>query len=144
MAPHSSTLAWKIPWMEEPGRQQCTASLWVEHDWATSLSLFTFMHWRRKWQPTPVFCLENPRDGGAWWAAVHGVAQSRTRLKWLSSSNCLEGKHCLLSQQSHGDSAPSSKWALQQISFSSKNWRGLVIDIENGFYFFWCDKTLWM
>ena len=44
------------------------------------------MHWRRKWQPTPVFCLENPRDGGAWWAAVYGVAQSRTRLKRLSSS----------------------------------------------------------
>ena len=40
---------------------------------------FTFMHWRRKWQPTPVFsCLENPRDGGAWWAAVYGVTQSRT------------------------------------------------------------------
>ena len=43
--------------------------------------IFTFMHWRRKWQPTPVFLLENPRDGGAWWTAVHGVAQSRTRLK---------------------------------------------------------------
>ena len=42
---------------------------------------FTFMHWRRKWQPTPVFLPENPRDGGAWWAAVYGVAQSRTRLK---------------------------------------------------------------
>ena len=59
----------------------------VGHDWATSLSLFTFMHWRRKWQPTPVFCLGNPRDGGAWWAAVYGVAQSQTRLKQLSSSS---------------------------------------------------------
>ena len=55
MAPHSSTLAWKIPWMEEPGRLQSMGSLRVGHDWATSLSLFTFMHWRRKWQPTPVF-----------------------------------------------------------------------------------------
>ena len=55
MAPHSSTLAWKIPWTEEPGRLQSMASLGVGHDWATSLSLFTFMHWRRKWQPTPVF-----------------------------------------------------------------------------------------
>ena len=53
----------------------------------TSLSLFTFMHWVRKWQPTPVFFLENPRDRGAWWAAVSGVTQSRTRLKRLSSSN---------------------------------------------------------
>ena len=181
MAPHSSTLAWKIPWMEEPGRLQSMGSLRVGHDWAASLSLFTFMHWRRKWQPTPVFlpgesqgrgslvgcrlwghrvghnwndlaaaaaaavfwrrqlhptpvllpgkspwmeepgrlqsmrsleldtteqlpfhfslscigegngnphqgsCLQNPRDGGAWWAAIYGVTQSRTRLKQLSS-----------------------------------------------------------
>ena len=53
--PHSSTLAWKIPWTEEPGRLQSMGSLRVGHDWATSLSLFTFMHWRRKWQPSPVF-----------------------------------------------------------------------------------------
>ena len=55
MAPHSSTLAWKIPWTEEPGRLQSTGSQRVGHNWATSLSLFTFMHWRRKWQPTLVF-----------------------------------------------------------------------------------------
>ena len=55
MAPHSSTLAWKIPWTEEAGGLQSMESLRVGHDWATSLSLFTFMHWRRQWQPTPVF-----------------------------------------------------------------------------------------
>ena len=55
MAPPSSTLAWKIPWMEGPGGLQSMGSLGVRHDWATSLSLFTFMHGRRKWQPTPVF-----------------------------------------------------------------------------------------
>ena len=55
MAPHSSTLAWKIPWTEEPGRLQSMGLRRVWRDWATSLSLFTFMHWRRKWQPTPVF-----------------------------------------------------------------------------------------
>ena len=55
MAPHSSTVAWQIPWMEEPGRLQSMGSLRVGHDWATSLSLSTLMHWRRKWQPTPVF-----------------------------------------------------------------------------------------
>ena len=55
MAPHSSTLAWKIPWMEEPGRVQSMGSRRVRHNWSTSLSLFTFLHWRRKWQPTPVF-----------------------------------------------------------------------------------------
>ena len=48
MAPHSITLAWKIPWMEKPGRLQSMGSLRVGHDWATSLSLFTFIHWRRK------------------------------------------------------------------------------------------------
>ena len=52
---HSSTLAWTIPRTEEPGRLQSMELLRVGHDWATSLSLFTFRHWRRKWQPTPVF-----------------------------------------------------------------------------------------
>ena len=55
MATHSSTLAWKILWTEEPGRLQCMVSQRVGHDWVTSLSLITFMHWRRKWQPTPAF-----------------------------------------------------------------------------------------
>ena len=119
--------------MEESGGLQSMGSLRVRHDWATSLSIF--MHWRKKWQPTPVFlpgesqgrgslvgcrlwgrtesdttewlnfhfscigerngntlqcsCLENPRDGGAWWAAIYGVSQSQTRLKWLSSSSIL-------------------------------------------------------
>ena len=62
-------------------------SLRVGHDWATSLSLFTFMHWEGNGNPLQCSCLENPRDGGAWWAAVYGVAQSRTRLKRLSSSS---------------------------------------------------------
>ena len=55
MAPRSSTLAWKISWMEEPGGLQSRGSLRVGHDRVTSLSFFTFMHWRRKWQPTPGF-----------------------------------------------------------------------------------------
>ena len=55
MAIHSSTLAWKIPWTEEPGRLQSMGLLRVGRDWVTSLSLFTFKHWRSKWQPTPVF-----------------------------------------------------------------------------------------
>ena len=84
---HSSPPAWKIPWAEEPGGLQSMGSLRVGHDWATSLSLFTFMHWRRKWQPTPVFLPGESQGRGAWWAAVCGVAQSRTRLKRLSSSS---------------------------------------------------------
>ena len=67
MAPHSSTLAWTIPWMEEPGRLQSMGLLRVGHDWATSLSLFTFMHWRRKWQPTPVFL---PGESQGWGSLV--------------------------------------------------------------------------
>ena len=67
MEPHSSTLAWKIPWTEEPGRLQSMGSLRVGHDWATSFWLFTFMHWRRKWQPTPVFL---PRESQGWGSLV--------------------------------------------------------------------------
>ena len=55
MAPHSNTLVWKIPWTGEPGRLQSMESLRVGHNRTTSLSRFAFMHWRRKWQPTPVF-----------------------------------------------------------------------------------------
>ena len=86
MAPHSSTFAWKIPWTEEPRRLQSMGSLRVGHDWATSLSLFTFLHWRRKWQPTPVFLPGESQGRGSLVGCVYGVAQSRTRLKWLSSS----------------------------------------------------------
>ena len=67
MAPHSSPLAWKIPWMAEPGRLRSMGWLRVGHDWATSLSLFTFMHWRRKWQATPVFL---PRESQRWGSLV--------------------------------------------------------------------------
>ena len=74
-------------WREEPGRLQSMGSLRVGHDWATSLSLFTFMHWRKKWQPTPVFLPGQSQGRGAWWADVYGVAQSRIRLKRLSSSS---------------------------------------------------------
>ena len=87
MAPHSSTLAWKIPWTEEPGRLQSMGSWRVWHDWATWLSLFIFMHWRRKWQRTPAFLPGESQGWGAWWAAISGVAQSWTCLKWLCSSS---------------------------------------------------------
>ena len=87
MAPHSSILAWKIPRAEKPGGLQSMGSLRVGHDWVISLWLLTFMHWRRKWQSIQCSCLENPKDGRAWWAAVYGVAWSRTRLKQLSSSS---------------------------------------------------------
>ena len=73
MAPYSSTLAWKIPWTEEPDGLQSMGPLS-----RTQLSDFTFTHWRRKWQPTPVFLPGESQGRAAWWAAVYGVAQSRT------------------------------------------------------------------
>ena len=75
MAPHSSVLAWKIPWAEEPGRLQSTGSLTVGHDWATWLSLFTSMHWRRQWQPTPVFL---PGESQGWGSLVGWRLWGRT------------------------------------------------------------------
>ena len=87
MAPHSSTLAWKIPWMEEPDRLQSMGLLRFGHDYVTSISLSLSFLGEGNDNPLLCSCLENPRDGGAWWAAVYGVAQNQTRLKWLSSSN---------------------------------------------------------
>ena len=87
MAPHSSTLAWKIPWMEEPGRLQSMRSLRVRHDWAASLSLFCIGEGNGN--PLQCSCLENPRDGWAWQEAVYGVTHSQTRLKRLSIRDCV-------------------------------------------------------
>ena len=77
MAPHSSTLAWKIPWIEGPGGLQSMGSLGVRHDWATSLYFFTFMHRRRKWQPTPVFLPGQPQG---WQSLVGCRLWGRTEL----------------------------------------------------------------
>ena len=81
MAPHSSTLAWKIPWTGEPGGLQSMGSQRVGHDWATSLSCIG----EGTGNPLQCSSLENPRDRGALWAAIYGVTQSRTRLKRLSN-----------------------------------------------------------
>ena len=95
-ATHSSTLAWKIPWTEERGGLQSMGSWRVWCDWATSLSFFLSCIGKGNGNPLQCSCLENPRDGGAWWAAVFGVTQSRSRLKWLSSSY----KHYLTKENS--------------------------------------------
>ena len=89
MAPHSSTFSWKIPWMEEPGRLQSMGSL---ESYTTERLPFHFSLsciGEGNGNPLQCSCLENPRDGGAWWASVYGVAQSRTRLKRLSSSSSM-------------------------------------------------------
>ena len=87
MAPHSSALAWKIPRMEKLGRLQSMRSLRVRHDWATSLSLSLPCIGEGNGNPVQCSCLENPRDGGAWWADIYGVSQSWTWLKQFSSSS---------------------------------------------------------
>ena len=85
MAPHSSTLTWKIPWTEEPGRLRP----WGR--WGSDTTEWLYFHFSLSFigegngNPLQCSCLENPRDWGAWWAAVSGVAQSWTQLKWLSS-----------------------------------------------------------
>ena len=89
MAPHSSTLAWKIPWMEKPGRLE---SMGLRESDTTEQLPFHFSLsciGEGNGNPLQCSCLENPRDGRAWWAAVYGVTQSRTQLKRLSSSSIL-------------------------------------------------------
>ena len=87
MAPHSSTFAWKIPWTEEPGRLQSMGSL--ESDTTERLHFHFSLSCigGGNGNPLQCSCLENPRDRGAWWATVYGVAQSRTWLKRLSNSS---------------------------------------------------------
>ena len=117
MAPHSSTLAWKIPWTEEPGRLQDPCSPWgrKESDMTERLHFHFSLSCigGGNGNPLQCSCLENPRDGGAWWAAVYGVAQSRTRLKRLSSSSSSK----LKSRDITAEKGPSS----QSYSFSSKS-----------------------
>ena len=90
MAPNSSTLAWKIPWTEEPGRLWSIGLLRVGHNWVTSLYFSLSCIGEGNGNPLQCSCLENPRDGGAWWGAIYGVTQNRTQLKWLSSTNSWE------------------------------------------------------
>ena len=87
MAPHSSALAWKIPWAEEPGRLQSLGSLRVSTTERLHFHFSLSCTGEGNGNPLQCSCLETPRDIGAWWAAVYGVAQSGTRLKRLSSSS---------------------------------------------------------
>ena len=97
MATHSSTLAWKIPWMEEPGRLQSMGSLRVRQDWVTSLLLFTFMPWRRKWQPTPVLLPgESQGRGSLVGCNLWGCTESdMTEATWQQQQRRTNGTHNL-------------------------------------------------
>ena len=87
MVPHSSTFAWKTPWMEEPGRLQSMGSLELDITERLHFHFSLSCIGEGNGNPLQCSCLENPRDGRAWWASVYGVTQSRTRLKRLSSSS---------------------------------------------------------
>ena len=104
MAPHSSSLAWRIPWTEEPSRLQSMGSL--ESDMTERLHFHFSLSCIGEGNGNPLqcSCLENPRDGGAWWPAVYGVAQSRTRLKWLSNSSSTLVKSLYKPFQDNSDS----------------------------------------
>ena len=93
MAPHSNTLAWKIPWTEEPGGPQSMGSLRVRQDSASSLSLFTFMHWRRKWQPTPVFLPGESQGRGS---LVSCRLWGRTELDTTEATQQQQQQHCFI------------------------------------------------
>ena len=125
---HSSTLAWKIPWTERPGRLQ---SKGVAEGWAW-LSDFTFTFYfslscigEGNGNPLQCSCLENPRDGGAWWAAVYGVTQSRTRRKWLSSSSSSTSSLLFLSKFNPYLmllSPSANQLSLNEMNVSSTQW----------------------
>ena len=94
MATHSSVLAWRIPWTEEPGGLQSMGSLRVGHDWATSLSLFTFMHWRRRWRHTPVFLPGDSRGqrslvGCRLWGRTESDTTEATQQQQQQQNHCV-------------------------------------------------------
>ena len=93
METHSSTLAWTIPWMEEPGRLQSMGSLRVGHDWGTSLSVFTFTHWRRKRQHSTVLAWRIPgmREPGG----LPSMGSHRVRHDWSDLAAAAAAAMCL-------------------------------------------------
>ena len=129
MAPHSSSLAWKIPWMAKPGRLQSMGSRRVRQDWVISLSLFTFMHWRRNGNPLQCSCLENPRDRGAWWAARLSMGSHRVGHDWSDLAaaaaymQCMYAAHTFssLSSEKHDEwKKPDTKLHIRHYSIYMK------------------------
>ena len=121
MASYSSTLAWKIPWTEEPGGLRSMGSRRVGHDWATSLSLFTLLHWRRKWQPTPMFL---PGESQGRWSLVGCRLWGRTGLdttERLSSSSSSSQWMWAASRRTVCGQQPARKWGPQSYNLKEPN-----------------------
>ena len=130
MAPHSSTLAWKILWTEELGRLQSMGSRRVRHDWVTWLSLFTFMHWRRKWQPTPVFLpgesiLGMQEPGGLLSMGSHRAGHDWSDLAAAAAALCgirrVSRDHCISSTEKSKGRGDRREKASNYFYFSSWN-----------------------
>ena len=128
MAPHSSTLAWKIPWTEEPGRLQSMGSLRVGNDWAASLSLFTFMHWRRKWQPTSVF-LPGESQGQRSLSGQPSMGSHRVGHDW-SDLAAAAAAACPLSWWCHPNIS-SSVVPLDKSNICIYLWNHLMVDMNH-------------
>ena len=132
MATHSSILAWKIPWTDEPGGLQSMGPQRVGYNWGTL---------EGNGSPLQYSCLENPRDGGAWWAAVHRVAQSQTRLKQLSSSSRGTWAH-LMSRENHVkkknvEASYVRNKSFDGLSFNKISYRECWVIFLNAYCFEW-------
>ena len=145
MAPHSSTFAWKIPWTEKPGRLQSMGSLESDTTERFHFNFSLSCIGEGNGNPLQCSCLENPRDREAWWAAVYGVAQSRTRLKQLSSSSSSR-QHIKKQRHYFANKGPSSQsrlwfshghvwiWELDhKESWAPKNWCFCTVVLEKTF-----------
>ena len=123
MAPHSSALTWKIPWTEEPGRLQSMGSLRVGHDWVTSLWFFTFMHWRRKWQPTPVFLPGESQGQGS--LGLPSMGSHRVGHDW--SDLAAAAAHLIGSQ---------GIFTVTQNSEEDREWNKVILDSKEARFLF--------
>ena len=112
-------------------------SLRVGHNWATSLSLFTFLHWRRKWQPTPVFLLENPRDGGAWWLlsmGSHRVGHNWSDLAAAAACN-LDSSLCFMAFHMVYSACKLNKpWRIPFTVWKTPQWEAHAPQLESSLW----------
>ena len=149
MASHSSTLAWKIPWTEEPGRLQSMGLRRVGHEWVTSLWLFTFMHWRRKWQPTPVFLPGESQGRGSLvgWRLRGRTESDTTEATQQQQQQPLNSHSVLPSSSLHLDNCRSvlyvyeslfCRWVnLCHILDSTYKWYHMYLYFSNWLHFVW-------